>query len=99
MVNDEIFNDEEELLIHEDSIYETTQMTEEELAILQATKDAAQFVKDLQKEITPNRGSQNNLNMVKQAKSLNGYPNQSDSASCSLNEPERLSTSSAAFPI
>ena len=44
-----IFNDEEELLIHEDSIHETTQMTEEELAILQASKDAAQFVKDIQK--------------------------------------------------
>ena len=50
-----IFNDEDELLVHEDSIYETTQMTEEELAILQASKDAAQFVKDIQKEITPNR--------------------------------------------
>ena len=56
MVSDEmIFNDEEELLIHEDSIHETTQMTEEELAILQSSKDSAQFVKDIRKEITPNR--------------------------------------------
>ena len=53
MASDEmIFNDEDELLVHEDSIHETTQMTEEELAILQASKDAAQFVKDIQKEIS-----------------------------------------------
>jgi hypothetical protein len=56
MASDEmIFNDEDELLIHEDSIHETTQMTEDELAILQASKDAAQFVKDIKKEITSNR--------------------------------------------
>jgi len=30
-------------------------MTKEELEILQASKDAAKFVQDLQKEITPNR--------------------------------------------
>ena len=50
-----IINDEGELLIHEDSIVETTQMSAEDLAILQASKDAAKFVQELQKEITPNR--------------------------------------------
>ena len=53
--NGVIVNDEGELLIHEDSIIETTQMSAEDLAILQASKDAAEFVKELQKEITPNR--------------------------------------------
>ena len=53
--NGVIVNDEGELLIHEDSIVETTQMSAEDLAILQASKDAAEFVKELQKEITPNR--------------------------------------------
>ena len=53
--NGVIVNDEGELLIHEDSIVETTQMSAEDLAILQASKDAAEFVKGLQKEITPNR--------------------------------------------
>ena len=42
-----IVNDEGELLIHEDSIIETTEMSAEELAILQASKDAAKFVQDL----------------------------------------------------
>ena len=57
MVADEnlITNDDGELLIHEDSIVETAQMTKEELAILQASKDVAKFVQELQKEITPNR--------------------------------------------
>ena len=50
-----IVNDEGELLIHEDSIIETTEMSAEELAVLQASKDAAKFVQDLQREITPNR--------------------------------------------
>ena len=50
-----IVNDEGELLIHEDSINQSTQMTVEELAVLQASKDAAKFVQELQKEITPNR--------------------------------------------
>ena len=53
--NGVIVNDDGELLIHEDSIIETTQMSAEDLAILQASKDAAEFVKGLQKEITPNR--------------------------------------------
>ena len=53
--NGVIVNDEGELLIHEDTIVETTQMSAEDLAILQASKDAAEFVKELQKEITPNR--------------------------------------------
>tara|TARA_Y100000766_G_C18887303_1_gene596557 strand:+ start:986 stop:1585 length:600 start_codon:yes stop_codon:yes gene_type:complete len=53
--NGVIVNDDGELLIHEDSIVETTQMSAEDLAILQASKDAAEFVKELQKEITPNR--------------------------------------------
>ena len=50
-----IVNDEGELLIHEDSIIESTEMSAEELAVLQASKDAAKFVQDLQREITPNR--------------------------------------------
>ena len=53
--NGVIVNDEGELLIHEDSINQSTQMTVEELAVLQASKDAAKFVQELQKEITPNR--------------------------------------------
>ena len=53
--NGVIINDEGELLIHEDSIVETTQISAEDLAILQASKDAAKFVQELQKEITPNR--------------------------------------------
>ncbi len=58
MVDEEngvIVNDDGEILIHEDSINQSTQMTVEELAVLQASKDAAKFVQDLQKEITPNR--------------------------------------------
>ena len=50
-----IVNDEGELLIHEDSIIETTEMSAEDLAILQASKDAAKFVQELQKEVTSNR--------------------------------------------
>ena len=50
-----IVNEEGELLIHEDSIVESTQMSAEDLAILQASKDAAKFVQDIQREITPNR--------------------------------------------
>ena len=53
--NGVIVNDDGELLIHEDSINQSTQMTVEELAILQASKDAAKFVEELRKEITPNR--------------------------------------------
>ena len=53
--NGVIVNDDGELLIHEDSITQSTQMTVEELAILQASKDAAKFVEELRKEITPNR--------------------------------------------
>ena len=45
-----IVNDEGELLIHEDSIIETTEMSAEELAVLQASKDAAKFVQDLQRD-------------------------------------------------
>jgi len=54
-VNGVIINDDGELLVHEDSITQSTQMTVEELAILQASKDAAKFVEELRKEITPNR--------------------------------------------
>ena len=53
--NGVIVSDDGELLIHEDSITQSTQMTVEELAILQASKDAAKFVEELRKEITPNR--------------------------------------------
>lgn len=53
--NGVIVNDEGELLLHEDSITDTMTLSVEDLAVLQASKDAAEFVKELQKEITPSR--------------------------------------------
>ena len=53
--NGVIVNDEGELLLHEDSITDTMTLSVEDLAVLQASKDAAEFVKVLQKEITPSR--------------------------------------------
>ena len=52
--DDLIFDSDGELLVHEDSI-QNTAMTQNELAILEASKEAARFVEDLKGEVTPNR--------------------------------------------
>lgn len=52
--DDIIFSDEGDMLVHEDAIQSTT-MSQEELAILEASKDAARIVQDLKREVTPNR--------------------------------------------
>ena len=52
--DDLIFDSDGELLVHEDSI-QNTAMTKNELAILEASKEAARFVEDLKEEVTPNR--------------------------------------------
>jgi len=51
---DLIFDNDGEMLVHEDSIQNTT-ITQDELAILEASKEAARFVEDLKQEVTPNR--------------------------------------------
>lgn len=53
--NNVLVNDEGELLVHEDNLLETAEMSQEELEILQASKDAALFVQELSREITPSR--------------------------------------------
>ena len=52
--DDLIFDSDGELLVHEDSI-QNTAMTQNELAILEASKEAARLVEDLKEEVTPNR--------------------------------------------
>jgi len=52
--DDIIFSEEGDMLVHEDSI-KTSTMSQEELAILEASKDAARLVQDLKREVTPNR--------------------------------------------
>tara|TARA_B100001996_G_scaffold192545_1_gene147391 strand:- start:4922 stop:5515 length:594 start_codon:yes stop_codon:yes gene_type:complete len=52
--DDIIFSEEGDMLVHEDSI-QTSVMSQEELAILEASKDAARIVQDLKREVTPNR--------------------------------------------
>ena len=52
--DDLIFDNDGEMLVHEDSIQNTT-LTQDELAILEASKEAARFVEDLKQEVTPNR--------------------------------------------
>jgi len=52
--DDVIFSEEGDMLVHEDSI-QTSVMSQEELAILEASKDAARVVQDLKREVTPNR--------------------------------------------
>ena len=52
--DDIIFSEEGEMLVHEDAIQSTT-MSQEELAILEASKDAARIVQDLKREVTSNR--------------------------------------------
>ena len=53
--NNFLVNDEGELLVHEDNLLQTAEMSQEELEILQASKDAALFVQELSREITPRR--------------------------------------------
>ena len=53
--NNVLVNDEGELLVHEDNSLQTAEMSQEELEILQASKDAALFVQELSREITPRR--------------------------------------------
>lgn len=53
--NNVLVNDEGELLVHEDNLLQTAEMSQEELEILQASKDAALFVQELSREITPRR--------------------------------------------
>ena len=53
--NNILVNDEGELLVHEDNLLQTAEMSQEELEILQASKDAALFVQELSREITPRR--------------------------------------------
>ena len=50
-----LVNEEGELLVHEDNLLQTAEMSQEELEILQASKDAALFVQELSREITPSR--------------------------------------------
>tara|TARA_B100000282_G_scaffold79676_1_gene55252 strand:- start:267 stop:869 length:603 start_codon:yes stop_codon:yes gene_type:complete len=53
--NNVLVNEEGELLVHEDNLLQTAEMSQEELDILQASKDAALFVQELGREITPRR--------------------------------------------
>ena len=53
--NNVLVNEEGELLVHEDNLLQTAEMSQEELEILQASKDAALFVQELSREITPRR--------------------------------------------
>lgn len=53
--SDVVVNDEGELLVHEDNLLQAAEMSQEDLEILQASKDAALFVQELGREITPNR--------------------------------------------
>tara|TARA_B100001094_G_C17720993_1_gene571957 strand:+ start:81 stop:635 length:555 start_codon:yes stop_codon:yes gene_type:complete len=43
------------MLIHEDSIQQSDSLSKEELAILQASKDAAKLIEEIKREVTPNR--------------------------------------------
>ena len=53
--NNVLVNDEGELLVHEDNLLQTSEMSQDELEILQASKEAALFVQELSREITPRR--------------------------------------------
>ena len=50
-----IFSEDGEMLIHEDSIQQSDSLSKEELAILQASKDAAKLIEEIKREVTPNR--------------------------------------------
>ncbi|MAU73967.1 MAG: hypothetical protein ACJZ5B_05230 [Candidatus Poseidoniaceae archaeon] len=52
--DDIIFSEEGDMLVHEDAI-QSSALSQEELAILEASKDAARIVQGLKREVTPNR--------------------------------------------
>ena len=52
--DDIIFSEEGDMLVHEDAI-QSSALSQEELAILEASKDAARIVQGLKREFTPNR--------------------------------------------
>ena len=52
--DDIIFSEDGDMLVHEESI-QSTVLSKEELAILEASKDAARIVQELKREVTPNR--------------------------------------------
>jgi hypothetical protein len=52
--DDIIFSEDGDMLVHEESI-QSTVLSKEELAILEASKDAARLVQELRREVTPNR--------------------------------------------
>ena len=52
--DDIIFSEDGDMLVHEESI-QSTVLSNEELAILEASKDAARIVQELKREVTPNR--------------------------------------------
>lgn len=52
--DDIIFSEEGDMLVHEDAI-QSSALSSDELAILEASKDAARIVQGLKREVTPNR--------------------------------------------
>ena len=52
--DDIIFSEEGDMLVHEDAI-QSSVLSSDELAILEASKDAARIVQGLKREVTPNR--------------------------------------------
>ena len=52
--DDIIFSEEGDMLVHEDAI-QSSALSQEGLAILEASKDAARIVQGLKREVTPNR--------------------------------------------
>lgn len=52
--DDIIFSEEGDMLVHEDAI-QSSALSPDELAILEASKDAARIVQGLKREVTPNR--------------------------------------------
>lgn len=52
--DDIIFSEEGDMLVHEDAI-QSSALSQEELSILEASKDAARIVQGLKREVTPNR--------------------------------------------
>ena len=51
--DDIIFSEEGDMLVHEDAI-QSSALSPDELAILEASKDAARIVQGLKREVTPN---------------------------------------------
>jgi hypothetical protein len=50
-----LFTDEGDMLVHEDSIKPSSWMSQEDLEILQASKNAARIIGEIKREVTPNR--------------------------------------------